>query len=93
MKICEKDNVEQAKLHNVINNLKAEIGKLKKQDAEVEKLMKEKADTEAALDEACSQREQSEQREVRACASLALRDKELEELTSLLSNQEQLKKD
>ncbi|KAJ0565856.1 hypothetical protein HanIR_Chr06g0267251 [Helianthus annuus] len=36
-KICEKDNAEKVNLRNVINNLKAEIEKLKKQDAEVEK--------------------------------------------------------
>ncbi|KAJ0827037.1 hypothetical protein HanRHA438_Chr17g0821111 [Helianthus annuus] len=92
-KICEKDNAEKVNLRNVINNLKAEIEKLKKQDAEVEKLKKEKADAEAALEEARSHRERSEQREVQACATLALRDKELEELTALLSDQEQLKKD
>ncbi|KAM0017673.1 hypothetical protein Hdeb2414_s0027g00690711 [Helianthus debilis subsp. tardiflorus] len=33
----------------------------------------------------------SEQREVQTCATLALRNKEIEELTSLLSNQEQTK--
>ncbi|KAJ0601423.1 hypothetical protein HanIR_Chr03g0128181 [Helianthus annuus] len=92
-KICEKDNAEQAKLRNVVNNLKPELEKLKKQDAEVEKLKKEKADAEAALVEACSHRERSEQREVQVCATLALGDKELEELTALLSDQEKLKKD
>ncbi|MFS7899203.1 hypothetical protein Hanom_Chr00s048008g01778231 [Helianthus anomalus] len=35
--ICEKDNAEKVNHPNVINNLKAEIEKLKKQDAEVEK--------------------------------------------------------
>ncbi|KAJ0835144.1 hypothetical protein HanRHA438_Chr16g0751791 [Helianthus annuus] len=54
---------------------------------------KEKADAEVALEEARSHRERSEQREVQACATLALRDKELGELTALLSDQEQLKKD
>ncbi|KAJ0864259.1 hypothetical protein HanPSC8_Chr12g0539841 [Helianthus annuus] len=62
-------------------------------DVEVEKLKKEKADAEAALAEARSHRERSEQREVQAFATLALRDKELKELTSLVSDQEQLKKD
>ncbi|MFS7912663.1 hypothetical protein Hanom_Chr02g00132561 [Helianthus anomalus] len=38
-----------------------------------------------------SHRERSEHREVHTCATLALRDKEIEELTSLLSKQEQLK--
>ncbi|KAF5778492.1 hypothetical protein HanXRQr2_Chr12g0548151 [Helianthus annuus] len=50
-----------------------------------------KADAEAAHDEACSHRERSEQREVRTCATLALRDKEIDELTALLSEQEQIK--
>ncbi|KAJ0846055.1 hypothetical protein HanRHA438_Chr15g0720561 [Helianthus annuus] len=80
-------------LRDVINNLKAEVEELKKQDAEIEKLKKEKADAEAARDEARLHREQSEQREVQACATLALRDKELEELAALISDQEQLKKD
>ncbi|KAJ0447745.1 hypothetical protein HanLR1_Chr17g0667461 [Helianthus annuus] len=80
-------------IRNIINNLKAEVEKLKKQDAEVERLKKEKADVEAALAESRSHRERSEQREVQTCATLALRDKELEELTTLLSDQEQLKKD
>ncbi|KAF5773922.1 hypothetical protein HanXRQr2_Chr13g0594261 [Helianthus annuus] len=88
-RICEKDNAEKANLRNIINNLKAEVEKLKNQDAEVEKLKKEKADAEAALAEARSHRERSEQRE----ATLALRDKELEELTALVVGQEQLKKD
>ncbi|XP_021979643.1 calponin homology domain-containing protein DDB_G0272472-like [Helianthus annuus] len=92
-KICEKDNAEKMGLCNVINNLKDEVEKLKKQDAEIEKLKKEKADAEAARDEARSHSERSEQREVHACATLALRDKEIEELTALLSDQEQLKKD
>ncbi|XP_022023975.1 fas-binding factor 1-like [Helianthus annuus] len=92
-KICEKDNAEKMGLRNVINNLKAEVEKLKKQDAGIEKLKKEKTDAEAARDEARSDRERSEQSEVRACATLALRDKEIEELTTLLSDQEQLKKD
>ncbi|MFS7981711.1 hypothetical protein Hanom_Chr10g00954201 [Helianthus anomalus] len=92
-KICEKDNAEKMGLRNVINNLKAEVEKLKKQDAEIEKLKKEKADAEAARDEARFHRERSEQREVHACANLAFRDKEIEELTALLSDQEQLKKD
>ncbi|KAF5804837.1 hypothetical protein HanRHA438_Chr05g0211661 [Helianthus annuus] len=78
-------------LRNVINNLKAETEKLKKQDAEIKRLKKEKADAEAGRDEACSHRERSEQREVRTCATLALKDKEIDELTSLLSEQEQLK--
>ncbi|KAF5822883.1 hypothetical protein HanRHA438_Chr01g0032771 [Helianthus annuus] len=78
-------------LRNVINNLKAEVEKLKKQDAEIEKLKKEKAEDEAARDEARSHRERSEQREVRTCATLALKNKEIDELTSLLSDQEQIK--
>ncbi|KAF5772135.1 hypothetical protein HanXRQr2_Chr13g0573241 [Helianthus annuus] len=80
-------------LRNAINNLKAEVEKMKKQDTDIEKLKKEKADAKVARDEARSHREQSEQREVHACATLALRDKEIEELTTLLSDQEQLKKD
>ncbi|KAJ0690854.1 hypothetical protein HanOQP8_Chr11g0422461 [Helianthus annuus] len=46
-----------------MNNLKAEIEKLKKQDAEVEKLKKEKVDVEVVLEEARSHMERSEQRE------------------------------
>ncbi|MFS7919861.1 hypothetical protein Hanom_Chr03g00217611 [Helianthus anomalus] len=53
--------------------------------------MQEKADVEAARDEACSHRERSELREVRTCAILSFKDKELDELTSLLSEQEQIK--
>ncbi|XP_022030257.1 myosin-11-like [Helianthus annuus] len=92
-KICEKDNAEKANLRTIISNLKAEVEKLKNQDAEVERLKKEKADIEAALAEARSHRERSEQREVQALTTLAIRDKELEELTALVSGQEQLKKD
>ncbi|KAJ0577431.1 hypothetical protein HanIR_Chr05g0235891 [Helianthus annuus] len=92
-KICEKDNAEKANLRTIINNLKAEVEKLKNQDAEVEKLKKEKVDMEAALAEVRSHRERSEQREVQALTTLAVRDKELEELTALVSDQEQLKKD
>ncbi|KAM0041049.1 hypothetical protein Hdeb2414_s0011g00361681 [Helianthus debilis subsp. tardiflorus] len=89
--ICEKDNNEKLGLSNIINNLKAEVEILKKQDAEIERLKQEKAEAEAAGDEARSLRERSEQREVYTCATIALRDKEIEELTSLLSKQEQLK--
>ncbi|MFS7978542.1 hypothetical protein Hanom_Chr10g00916671 [Helianthus anomalus] len=76
-KICEKDNSEKMGLRNVINNLKAEVEKMKKQDAEIERLKKEKADAEAAPDEACSHRERSEPREVHVCATLAPRDKDI----------------
>ncbi|MFS8019508.1 hypothetical protein Hanom_Chr15g01404581 [Helianthus anomalus] len=55
-----------------------------------EELKQEKAEAEAARDEARSHREISEQREVHTCATLALRDKEIEELIALLSDQEQL---
>ncbi|KAJ0495254.1 hypothetical protein HanPI659440_Chr12g0477961 [Helianthus annuus] len=79
--ISEKDNNEKMGLRNNVNNLKAEI----------ERLKKEKADAEAARDEARSHRERSEQREVQTCANLALRNKEIEELTSLLTDQEQAK--
>ncbi|MFS7969586.1 hypothetical protein Hanom_Chr09g00810961 [Helianthus anomalus] len=41
-----------------------------------------------SCDEAWSHREQSEQRELQTCATLALRNKEIEELTSLLTDQE-----
>ncbi|MFS7906269.1 hypothetical protein Hanom_Chr01g00057321 [Helianthus anomalus] len=78
-------------LRNAINNLKAEIERLKKQDVEIERLKKEKADAEAACDEARSYRERSEQREVRSCATLAFKDKEIDKLTSLLSKQGQIK--
>ncbi|KAJ0623248.1 hypothetical protein HanIR_Chr01g0029721 [Helianthus annuus] len=61
--ICEKDNNEKMGLRNVINNLKAEVERLNKQDTEIEKLKQEKADTEATRDEARSHRERSEQRE------------------------------
>ncbi|KAF5810463.1 hypothetical protein HanXRQr2_Chr04g0169701 [Helianthus annuus] len=89
--ICEKDNNEKIGLRNIINNLKAKVKRLKKQDADIEKLKQEKAEAEAAHDEARSHRERSEQREVRTCATLALRDKEIDELTALLSEQEQIK--
>ncbi|MFS7936163.1 hypothetical protein Hanom_Chr05g00412201 [Helianthus anomalus] len=79
--ICEKDNSEKIGLRNSINNLKAEIDKLKK----------EKTEAEAARDEARSHLERSEHREVQTCATLALRNKEIEELTSWLSDQEQTK--
>ncbi|KAJ0462781.1 hypothetical protein HanHA300_Chr14g0507931 [Helianthus annuus] len=74
--ICEKDNSEKIVLRNNVNNLKTEI----------EKLKKEKTEAEAARDEARSHRERSEQREVQTCATLALRNKEIEELTSLLND-------
>ncbi|KAM0055250.1 hypothetical protein Hdeb2414_s0006g00203941 [Helianthus debilis subsp. tardiflorus] len=90
-RFAKKDNAEKTGLRNAINNLKVEVEKLKKHDAEIEKLKQEKAEAEAARDEACSHRERSEYREVHTCATLALRDKEIEELTSLLSEQEQLK--
>ncbi|MFS7979169.1 hypothetical protein Hanom_Chr10g00924261 [Helianthus anomalus] len=79
--ICEKDNNEKRALRTVVNNFKVEI----------ESLKKEKADAEAARDEVRSHRERSEQREVQTCATLALRNKEIEELTSLLTDQEQTK--
>ncbi|KAJ0716651.1 hypothetical protein HanPI659440_Chr13g0515091 [Helianthus annuus] len=59
--------------------------------AEIEKLKQEKAEAEVARDEARSHRERCEQREVRTYATLALRDKEIDELTALLSEQEQIK--
>ncbi|KAJ0500705.1 hypothetical protein HanRHA438_Chr11g0491891 [Helianthus annuus] len=77
--ICDKDNSEKMVLWNN-NNLKAEI----------ERLKKEKAEAEAARDEARSHRERIEQREVQTYATLALRNKEIEEL-SLLTDQEQTK--
>ncbi|KAM0040508.1 hypothetical protein Hdeb2414_s0012g00394781 [Helianthus debilis subsp. tardiflorus] len=79
--ICEKDNNEKRALCNDVNNLKVEI----------EKLKKEKADAEAARDEARPLRERSEQREVQTCATLALRNKEIQELTYFLIDQEQVK--
>ncbi|MFS7986858.1 hypothetical protein Hanom_Chr11g01015201 [Helianthus anomalus] len=79
--ICEKDNNEKRFLRADVNNLKADI----------EKLKKGKAEAETARDEARSHREQSEQREVQTCVALALRNKEIEELTSLLTDQEQTK--
>ncbi|MFS7955420.1 hypothetical protein Hanom_Chr07g00642411 [Helianthus anomalus] len=75
--ICEKDNNEKMGLRISLNNLKAEVERLIKQDAETEILEQEKAEAEAS--------------EVHTCATLALRDKEIEELTSLLPEQEQLK--
>ncbi|MFS7905960.1 hypothetical protein Hanom_Chr01g00053811 [Helianthus anomalus] len=65
--------------------------RLKKQDAEIEKLKQEKADAETARNEACSHRERNEQRVVRTYATLALKEKEINELTSLLYEQEQIK--
>ncbi|KAM0034990.1 hypothetical protein Hdeb2414_s0015g00441281 [Helianthus debilis subsp. tardiflorus] len=81
--ICEKDDNEKRALRTDVTNLKEEIEKLKKE--------KEKAEAEAAHDEARSNRERSEQREVQTCTTLALRNKEIEELTSLLLDQEQTK--
>ncbi|KAJ0754103.1 hypothetical protein HanPI659440_Chr09g0343181 [Helianthus annuus] len=82
--ICEKDNNEKMGLHNAINNLKAEVERLKKQDADIEKMKQEKADAEAVRDKARSHRERSEQREVRTSTTLALKDKEIDGPTSLL---------
>ncbi|KAJ0733757.1 hypothetical protein HanPI659440_Chr11g0412011 [Helianthus annuus] len=59
-------------------------------EAEIERFKKEKAEAEAARDKARSHRERSEQREVQTYATLALRNKEIEEL-SLLTDQEQTK--
>ncbi|MFS7953494.1 hypothetical protein Hanom_Chr07g00619351 [Helianthus anomalus] len=70
--ICEKDNNEKMGRRNNINNLKVEI----------EKLKKEKTEAEAARDVARSHRERSEQREVQTCTTLALKNKEIDELTS-----------
>ncbi|MFS7953497.1 hypothetical protein Hanom_Chr07g00619391 [Helianthus anomalus] len=78
--ICEKDNNEKMGRRNNINNLKVEF----------EKLNKEKTEAEAARDEERSHRERSEQREVQTCATLALKNMEIDELTSLLSDQEQI---
>ncbi|KAJ0699338.1 hypothetical protein HanRHA438_Chr10g0438841 [Helianthus annuus] len=78
---CERDNNKKRTLRNEAVNLKAEI----------ERLKKEKADAEAARDEARSHRERSEQRELETCLTLALRNKEIAELTSLLLDQEQTK--
>ncbi|MFS8033928.1 hypothetical protein Hanom_Chr17g01575261 [Helianthus anomalus] len=80
-KFAKKDNNEKRALRTDVNNIKAEI----------ETLKKEKAEAEATRDESRSHRERSEQREVQTCATLALRNKEIEELTSLLSDQEQIK--
>ncbi|KAF5806715.1 hypothetical protein HanRHA438_Chr05g0233851 [Helianthus annuus] len=77
---CERDNNEKRTIRNEAINLKAEI----------ERLKKEKADVEAARDEAWSHREQSEKREIETCATLALRNKEIAKLTSLLLDQEQI---
>ncbi|KAJ0588339.1 hypothetical protein HanIR_Chr04g0173491 [Helianthus annuus] len=52
--ICEKDNNEKIGLRNIINNLKAEVERLKKQDADIEKLKQEKVEAEAARNEARS---------------------------------------
>ncbi|MFS7997188.1 hypothetical protein Hanom_Chr12g01138761 [Helianthus anomalus] len=89
--IYENDNNEKIGLRNIINNLKAEVERLKKQDADIEKPKQEKAEAEAARDEARSHRERSEKREVHPCATLALKEKEIDELTSLLSEQEQMR--
>ncbi|KAM0029980.1 hypothetical protein Hdeb2414_s0018g00531951 [Helianthus debilis subsp. tardiflorus] len=85
-RFVKKDNNEK------IGNLKAEVERLKKQDADIEKLKQEKTEAEAARDEARSHRERSEQREVWTCATLALRDKEIDELTAYLSEQEKLRR-
>ncbi|MFS7919123.1 hypothetical protein Hanom_Chr03g00209151 [Helianthus anomalus] len=76
-----KAKAEHRSLRPDMNNLKAEIKRLKKENAEAE----------SARDEAQSHREQIEQREVQTCATLALKNKEIEELTSLLTGQEQTK--
>ncbi|MFS7948069.1 hypothetical protein Hanom_Chr06g00555651 [Helianthus anomalus] len=62
--------------------LRTDVTNLK---GEIEKLKKEKAEAEVAHDEARSHREKSKRRELQTCATLALRNKEIEELTSLLS--------
>ncbi|XP_022004544.1 meiosis-specific nuclear structural protein 1-like [Helianthus annuus] len=72
--ICEKDNAEKMGLRIVINNLKAEVEKLKKQDAEIEKLKREKADAEAARDEA---RPHRERKQLKAEVESAKKDLEL----------------
>ncbi|KAJ0514962.1 putative transcription factor C3H family [Helianthus annuus] len=66
--ICDKDNSEKMVLRNNINNLKAEI----------EKLKKEKAEAEAARDEARSHREMSGQREEQTKAELESAKKDLQ---------------
>ncbi|KAJ0598311.1 hypothetical protein HanLR1_Chr04g0155971 [Helianthus annuus] len=68
-------------LRTAINNLKAEVEKLKKQDAEIERLKKEKADVEAALAEARSHRERSEQREEQFKKDLELARSEKTEIS------------
>ncbi|KAM0031830.1 hypothetical protein Hdeb2414_s0017g00513561 [Helianthus debilis subsp. tardiflorus] len=79
--ICEKDNAEKMGLRNVINNLRAEVEKLKKQDVEIEKLKQENAEAEAARDEARSHRERSKQREV---AESVLNSEELDKTVAHL---------
>ncbi|MFS8033100.1 hypothetical protein Hanom_Chr17g01565501 [Helianthus anomalus] len=88
-KICEKDNAEKVNLSNVINNLKADIKRLKIQDAETEKLRKEKADMEAALDEARSHRERSEQGEEQLKKDLKLALSEKTETSRHLTETEE----
>ncbi|KAJ0545770.1 hypothetical protein HanIR_Chr08g0353451 [Helianthus annuus] len=88
-KICEKDNAEKANLRTIISNLKAEVEKLKNQDAEVERLKKEKADAEAALAEARSHRERSEQREEQLKKDLELARSEYTESSRRLTKVEE----
>ncbi|MFS7990913.1 hypothetical protein Hanom_Chr11g01064561 [Helianthus anomalus] len=66
--ICDKDNSEKMVLWNNINNLKAEI----------ERLKKEKAEAEVARDEARSHRERNEQREEQTKAELESAKKDLQ---------------
>ncbi|XP_035837815.1 WEB family protein At5g16730, chloroplastic-like isoform X2 [Helianthus annuus] len=88
-KICEKDNAEKANLRIIINNLKADVKKLKNQDAEVERLKKEKADLEALLAEARAHRERSEQREEQLKKDLELARSEHAESSRRLSATEE----
>ncbi|MFS7918942.1 hypothetical protein Hanom_Chr03g00207111 [Helianthus anomalus] len=65
----------------------AEIEKLKKDNTKVEKLKKEKAEAKTTCDKARSHRERSEQREVQTCATLSLKNKEIDELSGFSTRQ------
>ncbi|KAM0010701.1 hypothetical protein Hdeb2414_s0070g00772321 [Helianthus debilis subsp. tardiflorus] len=84
-RICEKDNAEKSNLRDIINNLKDEVEKMKNQDAKVDRLKKEKAEVEAALAEARSHRERSEQREEQLKKDLELAHSENTETSRRLS--------
>ncbi|MFS7997119.1 hypothetical protein Hanom_Chr12g01138001 [Helianthus anomalus] len=90
-RIASKKEIAGEKAKVVTLRTKLEVDQVKFEDdqkTEEWSAMGWKKKVETAHDEALSLRERSEQREVQTCATLALRNKEIEELTSLLTDQE-----